>query len=140
MHRSGDGHKELNQPTILYAGFDPTAVSLHVGSLLPLMMLRRFQLAGHRPIALVGGATGMIGDPSGKSAERSLLSKDILERTSRVSKTQMARFLDLLPEAVPSSSTILIDAIVLILGFSAGRWKELSRQRDVGQRLCSQPA
>ena len=57
----------------LYAGFDPTADSLHVGSLLPLMMLRRFQKAGHRPIAIVGGATGMIGDPSGKSAERNLL-------------------------------------------------------------------
>ena len=58
------------------AGFDPTADSLHVGSLLPLMMLRRFQQAGHRPIAVVGGATGMIGDPSGKSQERNLLSRD----------------------------------------------------------------
>src|SRR6201991_3472422 len=64
----------------LYAGFDPTAESLHVGSLLPLLMLRRFQKAGHRPIALVGGATGMIGDPSGKSEERNLLSKEILQR------------------------------------------------------------
>ena len=59
----------------VYAGFDPTADSLHVGSLLPLLMLRRFQQAGHRPIALVGGATGMIGDPSGKSEERNLLSQ-----------------------------------------------------------------
>ena len=58
----------------VYVGFDPTADSLHVGSLLPLMTLRRFQRAGHRPIALVGGATGMIGDPSGKSQERNLLS------------------------------------------------------------------
>src|SRR5687768_16157992 len=58
----------------LYAGFDPTADSLHVGHLVALMTLRRFQKAGHRPIALVGGATGMIGDPSGKSEERNLLS------------------------------------------------------------------
>lgn len=57
------------KPRTVYAGFDPTADSLHVGHLLPLLMLRRFQLAGHRPIAVVGGATGMIGDPSGKSAE-----------------------------------------------------------------------
>ncbi len=64
----------------LYAGFDPTADSLHVGSLLPLMMLRRFQNAGHKPIAIVGGATGMIGDPSGKSAERNLLSEQQLQQ------------------------------------------------------------
>ena len=64
----------LNEkPRTVYAGFDPTADSLHVGSLLPLLMLRRFQKAGHKPIALVGGATGMIGDPSGKSEERNLL-------------------------------------------------------------------
>ena len=63
---------------VVYAGFDPTAARLHVGSLLPLMLLRRFQRAGHRPIALVGGATGMIGDPSGKSEERKLLSVESL--------------------------------------------------------------
>src|SRR5580658_2600571 len=62
----------------VYAGFDPTADSLHVGHLMALMILRRFQRAGHRPIALVGGATGMIGDPSGKSEERNLLSVDVL--------------------------------------------------------------
>ena len=86
--------KELASPTVLYAGFDPTSDSLHVGSLLPLMMLRRFQLAGHRPIALVGGATGMIGDPSGKSDERSLLSKELLQRNVSSIETQMRRFLD----------------------------------------------
>jgi tyrosyl-tRNA synthetase len=58
------------EPRSVYCGFDPTADSLHVGSLLPLLLLRRFQQAGHRPIAVVGGATGMIGDPSGKSEER----------------------------------------------------------------------
>src|SRR5436190_11826426 len=63
------------QPRTVYAGFDPTADSLHVGHLLPLLMLRRFQQAGHKPVAVVGGATGMIGDPSGKSQERNLLSE-----------------------------------------------------------------
>ncbi len=78
----------------LYAGFDPTADSLHVGSLLPLMNLRRFQRAGHRPIAVVGGATGMIGDPSGKSEERNLLSADALAANVEGIKSQMLRFLD----------------------------------------------
>src|SRR5690606_9678441 len=67
------------EPRTVYAGFDPTAESLHVGHLLPLLMLRRFQKGGHKPIALVGGATGMIGDPSGKSAERNLQSREALE-------------------------------------------------------------
>jgi tyrosyl-tRNA synthetase len=78
----------------LYAGFDPTAESLHVGSLLPLLMLRRFQQAGHRPIVLVGGATGMIGDPSGKSEERSLLSVETLQRNVAGLQQQMRQFLD----------------------------------------------
>ncbi|MBQ9455002.1 MAG: tyrosine--tRNA ligase, partial [Thermoguttaceae bacterium] len=66
----------MEKPRALYAGFDPTADSLHVGHLMALMILRRFQKAGHRPIALVGGATGMIGDPSGKSAERKQLTAE----------------------------------------------------------------
>ncbi len=77
----------------LYAGFDPTADSLHVGSLLPLMYLRRFQQAGHRVIALVGGATGMIGDPSGKSEERNLLSLEALEANIAGIQRQMESFL-----------------------------------------------
>jgi len=76
------------------AGFDPTADSLHVGSLLPLMMLRRFQKSGHRPIAIVGGATGMIGDPSGKSAERNLLSEEQLAANLAGIETQMRHILD----------------------------------------------
>lgn len=68
------------EPRTVYAGFDPTSVSLHVGNLMPLMMLRRFQKAGHKVIALIGGATGMIGDPSGKSAERNLLDENQLRR------------------------------------------------------------
>ncbi|WP_075083256.1 tyrosine--tRNA ligase [Mariniblastus fucicola] len=87
--------KWLNEaPRTLYAGFDPTAESLHVGSLLPLMMLRRFQKAGHRPIALVGGATGMIGDPSGKSAERNLLDVDQLAANIAGIEVQMRHLLD----------------------------------------------
>lgn len=78
----------------VYIGFDPTASSLHVGSMMQLMMLRRFQKAGHRPIALVGGATGMIGDPSGKSEERNLLSAEQLQENVDGVAAQMRRFLD----------------------------------------------
>ena len=78
----------------LYAGFDPTADSLHVGHLVALMILRRFQRAGHRPIALVGGATGMIGDPSGKSEERKLLALDELRANVTKIEAQMRRILD----------------------------------------------
>ncbi len=78
----------------VYAGFDPTSDSLHVGHMLPLMLLRRFQKAGHRPIALVGGATGMIGDPSGKSAERNLLSVDSLRANVAGIGEQLSRFLN----------------------------------------------
>jgi len=84
----------LEKPRTLYAGFDPTSDSLHVGSLLPLITLRRFQNAGHRPIALVGGATGMIGDPSGKSEERNLLDVDALRRNVQGMEQQMRNFLD----------------------------------------------
>ena len=78
----------------VYAGFDPTADSLHVGSLMPLMYLRRFQLAGQRPVALVGGATGMIGDPSGKSQERNLLSAEQLNANLAGIRQQMQSFLE----------------------------------------------
>lgn len=78
----------------LYAGFDPTSDALHVGSLLPLLTLRRFQLAGHRPIAVVGGATGMIGDPSGKSAERSLLDDAQIAKNLAGIQKIIEKFLD----------------------------------------------
>jgi tyrosyl-tRNA synthetase len=81
-------------PRTIYVGFDPTAESLHVGHLVALMILRRFQQAGHRPIALVGGATGMIGDPSGKSDERNLLSIDVLQANIAGMEAQLRRFLD----------------------------------------------
>jgi tyrosyl-tRNA synthetase len=84
----------LKKPTTLYVGFDPTAPSLHAGNLVVLLVLRRFQLAGHNPIALVGGATGLVGDPSGKSEERTLNSTEIVEGwVSRIRK-QVSAFLD----------------------------------------------
>ncbi len=85
----------LNQGSrTVYAGFDPTADSLHVGHLIALTFLRRFQRAGHKPLALVGGATGMIGDPSGKSSERNLLDTDQIQHNVECIKSQMRRFLD----------------------------------------------
>ena len=78
----------------LYCGFDPTADSLHIGSLVPLLMLRRFQLAGHKPLALVGGATGMIGDPSFKDQERQLNSEEVISGWVEKLRVQMAQFLD----------------------------------------------
>ena len=84
----------MKQSRTVYVGFDPTAESLHVGSLVPLLILRRFQKAGHRPIALVGGATGMIGDPSGKSKERNLLNEEDLLKNIAGIETQMRQFLE----------------------------------------------
>ena len=91
----GEFNKRLAAgPLTLYAGFDPTADSLHVGSLIPLLGLRRFQLAGHHPVAVSGGATGSIGDPSGKSAERQLLTREVLDANVAAIKPQLARLLD----------------------------------------------
>lgn len=78
----------------LYCGFDPTADSLHIGSLVPLLMLRRFQLAGHRPLALLGGATGLIGDPSFKAQERKLNTPEVVADWVNKMKIQVARFID----------------------------------------------
>ncbi|MFB4166755.1 tyrosine--tRNA ligase [Virgibacillus sp. JSM 102003] len=86
-------HLEENQVT-LYCGFDPTADSLHIGHLLPITMLKRFQKAGHRPIALIGGGTGMIGDPSGRSTERSLNEATVVKGYSEKIKQQLAKLLD----------------------------------------------
>ncbi|MBK7172192.1 MAG: tyrosine--tRNA ligase [Bacteroidales bacterium] len=81
-----------------YVGIDPTADSLHIGHLVSIMMLKHFQIAGHRPLALVGGATGMIGDPSGKSEERNLLSEDLLRHNQECIHQQLLRFLDFDPK------------------------------------------
>lgn len=92
--REGLEKKLSEGPSALYCGFDPTADSLHIGNLLPILILRRFQLAGHIPLALVGGGTGMIGDPSGRSAERSLNELETVEAWSAKIKSQLSRFLD----------------------------------------------
>ena len=90
----GTADQLLKESTAGYIGFDPTADSLHVGSLLPITLLMRLQRAGHTPIALVGGATGMIGDPSGKSAERNLLSAETIAANCAGIRTQLEHFLD----------------------------------------------
>src|SRR6201981_1986862 len=85
---------QLNkQMTAGYIGFDPTADSLHIGSLVPILLLVHLQKAGHKPIALIGGATGMVGDPSGKSEERNLLSEDVLKKNEQGVKKQLMQFL-----------------------------------------------
>lgn len=87
--------EQLNREiTTAYIGFDPTASSLHIGNLATIMLLKHFQLCGHKPIALVGGATGMVGDPSGKSAERSFLSEETLRYNESCIKAQLQKFLD----------------------------------------------
>lgn len=93
-------------PITLYCGFDPTADSLHIGNLQSIMLLRRFQEAGHRPIALVGGATGMIGDPSGRDSERAFLDTEVLDRNRESIKTQLTRFLDFTAE---TNGALLVD-------------------------------
>jgi tyrosyl-tRNA synthetase len=92
--REGLGRRLASGPITLYCGFDPTADSLHVGNLVPLFLLRRFQLAGHLPIALAGGSTGMIGDPSGRSDERTLLTREEVVHRVACIRAQLAKFLD----------------------------------------------
>ena len=93
-------------PITVYAGFDPTADSLHVGNLVPLLALRRFQTFGHHPIAVAGGATGSIGDPSGKTAERTLLTQEVLAANIAREKEQLCRWLDF---EAPSNPARLLD-------------------------------
>ena len=94
------------EPIGIYVGFDPTADSLHVGHLLGQLTLRRFQLAGHRPFPLAGGATGMVGDPSGKSEERNLLDRDTLQHNVEKIKNQLSRLLDF---SVGATSATLVN-------------------------------
>jgi tyrosyl-tRNA synthetase len=114
-------------PRTLYAGFDPTADSLHVGHLMALMTLRRFQRAGHRPIALIGGATGMIGDPSGKSEERNLLSVETLRANVAAMEAQIGAFLEFHRGA---NSALLMNNYDWMRGFGY-----LDFLRDVGKNF-----
>jgi len=119
--------KKVGAPITLYCGFDPTADSLHVGSLVPLLALRRFQLLGHHPIAVAGGATGSIGDPSGKTAERQLLTKEILDRNIASVKVQLARLLDFETKQNPAQ---LVDNASWTVGISF-----LEFLRDIGKHF-----
>lgn len=119
--------KRLAAPTPLYCGFDPTADSLHVGNLVPLLALRRFQLLGHHPIAVAGGATGSIGDPSGKTAERQLLTPEILDRNIASVKGQLAKLLDFETTQNPAR---LMDNAVWMRGVSF-----LDVLRDIGKHF-----
>ena len=96
LHDAIPGTQELltKEQVTAYIGFDPTADSLHIGNMVPIMMLTLFQKAGHKPIALIGGATGMVGDPSGKSAERNLLAEEDLFKNVAGIKKQLEFFLD----------------------------------------------
>ena len=90
----GTEEQLMKEMTAGYVGIDPTADSLHIGHLVGVMMLKHLQIAGHKPIALVGGATGMIGDPSGKAQERNLLDEETLIKNQNGIKKQLAKFLD----------------------------------------------
>lgn len=111
-----------------YVGIDPTADSLHIGHLVSVMMLKHFQLAGHRPIALIGGATGMIGDPSGKSAERNLLDEATLRHNQDCLKNQLSRFLDF--ESASANRALMVNNYDWMKNFSF-----LAFIRDVGKHI-----
>jgi tyrosyl-tRNA synthetase len=111
-----------------YVGIDPTADSLHIGHLVGVMGLKHFQLSGHKPVALVGGATGMIGDPSGKSAERNLLTEDILLHNQNAIKEQLSRFLDF--DSDEANAAIIVNNYDWMKEFSF-----LEFIRDVGKHI-----
>ena len=119
--------KRLASPITLYCGFDPTADSLHVGNLVPLLALRRVQKLGHHPIAVAGGATGSIGDPSGKSQERQLLTQQVLEHNIAKVKVQLAKVLDF--ETMQNPARVLDNAV-----WTAGI-SYLEFLRDIGKHF-----
>lgn len=114
--------------TTAYIGFDPTSDSLHIGSLVPIILLVHLHKAGHRPIALVGGATGMIGDPSGKSDERNLLNEEMLAKNVAGIKNTLARFLNF--EGSEANTPILVNNFDWMKNFSF-----IEFARDVGKRI-----
>ncbi len=111
-----------------YVGFDPTADSLHIGNLVPIMLLAHYQRAGHKPVALVGGATGMIGDPSGKSSERNLLDEKTLRHNQEAIKKQLSHFLDF--ESDEPNAAVLVNNYDWMKEFSF-----LEFIRDVGKHI-----
>ena len=111
-----------------YVGFDPTADSLHLGSLVPIMLLMHLQRAGHKPIALIGGATGMIGDPSGKSAERKLLDAETLEKNAKGIRKQLEKFIDF--SSGKKNAGLLLNNYSWMKSFSF-----IEFAREVGKRI-----
>lgn len=111
----------------VYCGFDPTAESLHVGSVVPLLVLKRFQMAGHKPIALIGGATGLIGDPSFKTDERQLNSNEVVEQWVERLKPQLSQFLDF---DCGENSAVLVNNLDWTQGYDV-----LGFMRDVGKHF-----
>jgi tyrosyl-tRNA synthetase len=130
LHDSMPGTEEhlLEEMRSAYVGFDPTADSLHIGSLVPIMLLAHYQRCGHRPISLVGGATGMIGDPSGKSSERNLLDEKTLRHNQERVKAQLSHFLDFTSSA--KNAAILVNNYDWMKTFSF-----LDFIRDVGKHI-----
>ena len=118
----------MEQMRVAYVGIDPTADSLHIGHLVGVMLLKHFQLSGHKPLALVGGATGMIGDPSGKSNERNLLDEATLRHNQEAIKGQLSRFLDFTSDA--SNAAELVNNYDWMKNFSF-----LDFIRDVGKHI-----
>src|ERR1700709_201354 len=102
----GTEEQLLKEMTTAYIGFDPTADSLHIGSLVPILLLVHLQKAGHKPVALVGGATGMVGDPSGKSEERNLLDEEVLNHNLACVKKQLQKFLNF-DSSLPNAAEIV---------------------------------
>ncbi|WP_298310837.1 tyrosine--tRNA ligase [uncultured Aquimarina sp.] len=130
LHDAMPGTEEylMEQMRAAYVGFDPTADSLHIGNLVPIMLLAHYQRAGHKPFALVGGATGMIGDPSGKSAERNLLDEKTLRHNQEAIKSQLAQFLDF--EGDAANAAVLVNNYDWMKEFSF-----LDFIRDVGKHI-----
>lgn len=130
LHDAMPGTEEhlLTKMQSAYVGIDPTADSLHIGHLVGVMMLRHFQLAGHKPYALIGGATGMIGDPSGKSAERNLLDEKTLRHNQDALQEQLSRFLDF--ESDAKNAAVLVNNYDWMKDFSF-----LDFIRDVGKHI-----
>ncbi|WP_373518294.1 tyrosine--tRNA ligase [Pricia sp.] len=125
----------LEEMRSAYVGIDPTADSLHIGHLVGVMMLRHFQLAGHKPYALIGGATGMIGDPSGKSAERNLLDEPTLRHNQQALKEQLSRFLDFDSTAANSSEKTANNAVLVNNYDWMKEFLFLDFIRDVGKHI-----
>ena len=124
----------LKKPITLYIGFDPTAPSLHVGNLVVLLVLRRFQLAGHKPIALVGGATGLVGDPSGRSDERILNSSEVVEGWVKGIRKQVSAFLDF---DTPTNPAIVVNNLDWTAPLSAIEFlRDIGKHFSVNQMLA----